>query len=246
MKPALAYTLGVATGLALSVLIFTLVRPTNTAIPASSLPSTLSAQIQIDDQPVSPKPSTASPSSDRDLEATLKEIREAGMVVIPQELLRFVQLDLMPQQMNPRTVDTLRLDAREVSAMKAAYVEFVSSVTKSIEQNVVVTDSSEGVLNARAYLPEKTRSELISACKSQIMRALDEDSASLLSYLDFEKTLGHAAKIPETSIHVRRVKTDDKLHVTLSTRGNTRILSLSADELVSQYPSLKNHLLSSP
>ena len=250
MKPAPAFTLGLLTGVALFAA-FNVWRPKHTAASSSlvttqsAAPPVSSEKPAIQTQPGATAPVSAEPS----LESALREIQEAGMVIIPQEFARFLMPSFASTRPDPAVREILQLDEREAAAMAKARMNFDRAIQKTIDANLQVIDVKNGVVTATLPAFREEREKLIAAWRTESLAALDSESAATAAYIDFDRAIEsfYLQGIRELAVTFTPSPDAKKILIEYkgqTSNGNQRVnqsfrTSMSNSQLLKQFPSLR-------
>jgi hypothetical protein len=180
MEPAPAFTLGLITGLGLFAA-FNLWR-TARPLSATPLPPAPPAHTTTTSSAAS---TSTEPASNSDilqdtLESALREIREAGMVVIPQEFARYM-MPAMVFSKNPsgEVRELLQLDDREITAMQEARTRFEQGLNRIANDHLQIVSSKDGIITATIPAFPEQHKKLMENWHSEVMKSLDTSSAEM-------------------------------------------------------------------
>lgn len=253
MKPLTFYALGLITGIISAIAFFTRTPDKRSNVAPTTGVSSLehgahsparNAPISASSESLASNSTLPSDSPDP-LESALREIREAGMVVIPQELLGLYTPSFAFTRVSPAIQHTFRLDSRELAVLNDARLHFEQALMNAANHNLEIVEAGNDLLVVRTTTLPEQRRNLIASMRAEILRGLDEDSATLFAYLDMEKALGPgSAGLKNAIVRIRRVPGDADLQVTVSDGSFTRIVSMSRELLSQVYPDLRGHLAS--
>lgn len=127
--------------------------------------------------------------NDQALKDALREIREADMVVIPQEFARFLMPSLLSTNPEPAVRQILQLDEREAAALAKARTKFENALQQTIDAHLRVIEVKDGVVTATLPAFADERQKLINAWRAESLAALDSESAAIASHIDFDRAI---------------------------------------------------------
>jgi hypothetical protein len=253
MKPAPACTLGLITGLGLfAAFNFWRTAPQLSVIsvplppPAHTQSTSTSSAVFASAQPASTPDIPQDP-----LESALREIREAGMVVIPQEFARFLMPSLVSTRPEPAVRAILQLDDREASALAKARVSFDSAIQKAIDSHLEVIEVKDGVVTATIPAFKEERQKLINAWRIESLAGLDAESAAIAAHIDFDRAIEgfYSQGNMEAIVTFKRSENTGKTAIEYkgqTANGDHRQnwnfrTSIPDSQLLKRYPSLRPH-----
>jgi hypothetical protein len=255
MKPASTFLLGTAVGAAVGILAFLVSPRGNPSAPSSvasgstSAPPAVPVSVAADNTRLSSSTSANPGNEDDDLEQALRELREGGFAVVPQEFAVFCS-PLFETNRGGEMIfgshlsELLQLDERELASLGAAIDRLSEQLDAEASRRLAITDASEFALTARVPAFPEIRETFIANARTEIVRALDADSGALFSHLRLNDALAFQPIGSVTStLHIRRPVDDESYHVTLTVGDNhTVFMRLAGDELTRRYPQLSGHL----
>ncbi len=191
MHPAPAFTLGLLTSLALFAAFNFLRTPTqSSALPSPPTPPTPTQSPSTSSAALASTQPSPTPEIPQDaLESALREIREAGMVVIPQEFARFLMPSFTSTRPEPAVRAILQLDDREAAALAKARVNFDRAMQQTINSHLQVVDVKDGVVTAKLPVFKEEREKLIAAWRAESLAGLDAESAAIAAHIDFDRAI---------------------------------------------------------
>lgn len=249
MKSPVTFALGLIVGAAI-VLAVIFIRPgKSSAEPDTTRGGHSDASGKVTEMKYSPAapvqeeaPNAREPAG-QSLQAALREIGEAGLVVIPQELLGMFPSQFVFNAAFPSARHTFRLDTREIAVLNAARVRFERAILEASNRNVEIIEANDRTLVFNTTTLPEQRRRLITDMRTEIVRGLDEDSATLFTYLDIEKALGPStAGLENATVLIRRAPGDANLHITINDGNASRVASMPPELLSQIYPALKDYL----
>ncbi|ATC65561.1 hypothetical protein CMV30_17280 [Nibricoccus aquaticus] len=189
MKPAPAFILGLVTGLGLFAAFSFWKSPAQ--LPAPTPSATPPAHTAPSSTPLTPTATAPTPgaASPVPLESALKEIQEAGMVVIPQEFARFLMPSLISTNPEPAVRQILQLDEREAKALAKARMNFDRAIQQTIDAHLEVIAVKDGVVTATLPAFKEEREKLIAAWRAESLASLDSESAATAAFIDFDRAI---------------------------------------------------------
>jgi hypothetical protein len=193
----------------------------------------------------------ASNLTDQSMQDALREIREAGMIVIPHEFARFMMPSLVSTRPDAAVREILQLDEREADALGKARMKFDRAFSETVNAHLQITESNEGVLTG--ILPEfkEERKKLLDAWRSESLQSLDPESAALFAHIDLDQALSSQIQgSRELAVKIVSVPNDDRVFVELSAvsedgphkRSIKQSAQMGRTSLLRLYPSLKEYL----
>jgi len=257
MKPAPAFTLGLITGFALFAAFNFSRTPTQSSAlphpptpPPHTQPTSTSSASDASTQP------SSTPELPQDsLESALREIRDVGMIVIPQEAARVITPSMISSNPDPAVRAILQLDDKEVAALSELRGKFMKEFHSVTDAHIQITGVKDGAITAIVPAFEEERQKLIDKLRVDSLAALDADSAAVFGYINLDRVLEYnhlgtrniAATFTPTSggsDYRMELKSDEKNG---STRSNFRMQqTIPQKRLRTEYPSLVPHLPAPP
>jgi hypothetical protein len=253
MKSAVIYALGFICGIAVTVGFFSWSQ--RSAPAATTPPAGATARSTVTTTASSPPASNDSAvlnasASIPPLESALKEIHEAGMVVIPQEFARFLMPSLLSTRPEPAVRQILQLDDREATELAKARMRFDQALQQTIDAHLQVIDVKDGVVTATLPAFKEERQKLIDAWRAESLAALDANSAAIASHIDFNRGIeGRSQGHMELTVTFKPSPDSKKIAIEYqgqtangAQRQNYRFQTgMPSSQLSRQFPSLRAH-----
>jgi hypothetical protein len=252
MKSPSSFALGTVFGGVAVSACFYFCRPySHSFSPASEQATPKSIAVTAPSSPIaSGSATTNSVVDDQSLEKALREISEAGMIVIPQEFVRFLSPRLFATQPDAALREILKLDGKEAAALAKAQSRLYQSIEAAAGAHLQITESKDGTLTGVLPAFPEERQRFIDTYREESAAALDAESAALFANIDLDQALAqHMRGTREFAVKIKRTggdnyvmelkaQTQDGSFVTNATQSN----NFSRKHLVRLFPTVADHL----
>lgn len=189
---------------------------------------------------------------DQALKDALREIREAGMVVIPQEFARFLMPSLLSTRPDPAVRQILQLDEAEATALAKARLNFDNAIQNAIDSRLQVVEVTDGVVTATLPAFKEERQRLIKEWRDESLACLDADSAGMASHIDFDRAIEGFYSQGSMDLTVTFKPSENARNVSVEYRGqaangdqrrnwNHRSGGVPSAQFLKRFPSLRAH-----
>jgi hypothetical protein len=248
MKPAITFSTGLIFGAAV---VFGCISVWQNA---SGDPARRAAKRAGSVQPVNSSAPAANSAPHPDLDArrqrAIQLLREAGMVVMRQDIAVYFTPSLRALTEGDVLGEAairkgLQLDDREVSGLRRALNRLTENMGAEASRRLTIAEVGPTHVHCEVPAFPTERSQLIATAKAEMLVTLDAESAGLLQQLNDERAFAYLGTgAAEATLSFRRSRDDDLYSISVKTARSNSILQsrVTESELLRIYPALRGRL----